>query len=97
MSGGLSFCREDTIQLLRMTGTMIGDNQDDLELIQAIVRLKRVGLLEKDVNFANRMELGEPLIVLQDEFKTGSRVLNRNQMMVLDQALNVILGRRLYF
>lgn len=91
MSGGLSF-RQGANQSLNVLG--IG-SQNDIELNQSVTCLKGAGLLEKDVNFANRMELGESLIVLQDEFKTGSRVLNEKQMTALDNALDVILGRRL--
>jgi hypothetical protein len=95
MSGELSFCEKNVKQTLRVLGTVIGDNQDDIELIQAVGRLKRVDLLEKDVDFANRVKLGEFLIDEQNKFKAGSRVLNKSQMVVLDQALYDILGRRL--
>lgn len=95
MSGGLSFC-QGANQSLPVLGTVVGKgSQNDVELNRSVTQLKEIGLLEKDVNFANRMELGESLIVLQDEFKTGSRVLNEKQMTALDKALDVIIGRRL--
>ncbi|MBU2028553.1 hypothetical protein KJ761_01530 [Patescibacteria group bacterium] len=96
MSGGLSFC-QDANQSLQVLGTVIGKRQKyDVEFDEAVAYLQNYGLLGKDVDFANRMELGEFLIDKKSKFKMGAIVLNKKQIAVLDQALDDILGRRIY-
>lgn len=96
MRGVLSFCREAN-QSLQVLGIMVEKREQyDLEFDETIAYLQHYNLLGKDIDFASWMKLGEFLLYKKERFKKGFEVLNKKQMMVLDQGLHDILGNSLY-
>ncbi len=96
MNSGLSFC-QNTNQSLQVHGIMVGkEKPEDVELNQAVVRLKMVGILPPDASFANRAKCGEFLLSEKKKFKEGISALNREQEQVLNQGLRDIIGNSLY-
>lgn len=69
---------------------------EDVVLDKTVAELRESNLITREAQFSSRRELGEFLIEQQGRSKAGKFPLTMTQAIVFDQALQNILGRRLF-